>query len=113
MIGAMVSCQGGAIVPWKETMFGRVQPSKGYVRDKGQVRQYLNVRLDGVRPCGLPTTGCGQSRLIEGVQLSRRPALVQSPRSAYARLRPTGRKTCEGCEGLARVFQNPRSRKYQ
>lgn len=43
-------CEANSIRPWKETMFGKVLPSKGYPRDKGRVRKYLNVRLDGVPP---------------------------------------------------------------
>jgi putative DNA primase/helicase len=41
-------CEANAIRPWKETMFGRVLPNKGLVRENTRVRRYLNVRLHDV-----------------------------------------------------------------
>ncbi|GEP11805.1 DNA primase family protein [Methylobacterium gnaphalii] len=39
-------CEANSVRPWKETMFGRVMPQKGFVREDGRVRRYLNVKLD-------------------------------------------------------------------
>lgn len=39
-------CDANSVRPWKETMFGKALPMKGYVRENARVRRYLNVRLD-------------------------------------------------------------------
>jgi putative DNA primase/helicase len=41
-------CEANSIRPWRETMFGRVMPQKGFERDMGRVRRYLDVALHDV-----------------------------------------------------------------
>ncbi|MGH1592366.1 DNA primase family protein (plasmid) [Methylobacterium phyllosphaerae] len=49
-------CEANSVRPWKETMFGRVLPQKGFERQNSRVRQYLNVRLHDV-PAREPSRG--------------------------------------------------------
>ena len=39
-------CDANGIRPWQETAFGKAMPGKGFEKDKGRVRRYLNVRLE-------------------------------------------------------------------
>lgn len=41
-------CLANAVRPWKETAFGRAMPHKGFERENGRVRRYLDVRLHDV-----------------------------------------------------------------